>query len=897
MSASHHLSLQTLRGELAEWLDFFRAETHLLEEQPQLLFQQAANQSDATAPAKTAERRFEAGIEVRPWLRWTTKTQNPSKLLMTLTLDSSYMVACAFLSDGSRIVAITDSGALRVWDATSGREGATFSIGAHALSSDGTRVITDRNDGMFRLHDSLTGAELASFPNSGRLAAWAFSRDGTRIATGRSGEGRIKLWNGVNGTEIATLMGDPGWQNDIVYFHYGLAFSDDSRYLIGGGPTAFADGTIRIWNAANGTLMTEVLSPRQGVMERYLRRRRSDEFHLSSCSFSPDGTHVVVAVNHKYDVILLPQLSNNKLRVYDLNGSLVAILDGHQDGISVCKFAPDGTHIVSGSIDGTLKIWSIPPDQPPSRLSYLLLRLGLKRSKRVALVKPLCELVRHTSGIRDIVFSADGKHMLSASEKELKMWDAVTWHPVETFQGSHGIKACAFSPDGDYVVSAGGNRALNGFIEVWDPSRKSSLLRQSTNTTKVFRCEFSPDGTKVASATVEGSLKLWDAESGEELLTLEDYQGRIKVNQRALPYRRTCAFSPDGKRIVSAYDPEELKVWDTRTGALLFTMPIKEGTIESFNYSPDGMRIVSQSSYSNPLSIRGGEGAATVTLWDATSGEPISTLRDKWQNLAHSSFRFSPDGRWILATLQGRMALWDADAGTPLEVEFDETNSDKYDFSTSRRVVTNSISTSPIQWQTDSRGYVTFRSHPEPGPAHRAISPDLARILIFESGGRLVKLLEAETGKVCFTVTAARFNLQDCRFSEGGNIVISHSEKGFSFWNVVKGFRLTEFRHSGVTAWDIRGERLAVGFDSGETHVLELKNFPFQPPIVTAWIAPSDGAVAVGCPACRQWYEIEASGLGKELPCPLCGCKVKLNIFMIKADWRRVAAAWRVQPK
>ena len=54
-----------------------------------------------------------------------------------------------------------------------------------------------------------------------------------------------------------------------------------------------------------------------------------------------------------------------------------------------------------------------------------------------------------------------------------------------------------------------------------------------------------------------------------------------------------------------------------------------------------------------------------------------------------------------------------------------------------------------------------------------------------------------------------------------------------------------------------------------------------------------DDSIAFGCPLCRRWSAVAESALGTALPCPNCGEMVKLNPFVVEADWRPVAQAWR----
>ena len=111
----------------------------------------------------------------------------------------------------------------------------------------------------------------------------------------------------------------------------------------------------------------------------------------------------------------------------------------------------------------------------------------------------------------------------------------------------------AFSPDGRRIVSGSEDQTL----KVWDAETGQETLTLKGHTGSVYSVAFSPDGRRIVSGSQDGTLKVWDAETGQETLTLKGHTGAGVTS---------VAFSPDGRRIVSGSNDMTLKVWDAATG-------------------------------------------------------------------------------------------------------------------------------------------------------------------------------------------------------------------------------------------------------------------------------------------------------------------------------------------
>ncbi len=456
------------------------------------------------------------------------------KELFTFVTKDTAIYDVAFSPDGNRLATCGADGIAQVWDASSGKELLTLPVeGASLLlsivySPDGTRIAAaggDTQHPIATVWDAATGKILLSgnFGHTNAINAIAISSDGTLVATVADDQ-KAKIWDSTTGQVLHTLSGHA---STIL----NLAFSPDGKQLA----TASWDGTARVWDItpAKEALIIPFADTTTNTWSEYL-------------SYSPDGTR------------LLTDYTDGNARIWDaVTGKELMYLEGPA---LYTAYSADGKLAASGNYENTVIVWD--------------LQTGKQRST----------LVGHTAAIFQVAFSPDGIHLASTSaDGSVIIWDLSNDKALRTLRGDEEmLLSVAYSPDGKYLVAGGGTMGkisnINGYV--WDTATGEIFLTLPVDST-VTAVNYSPDGRQVAITSFNGTISLWDAFTGKQLLSWRGHTGSS--------YQ--VAFSPDGKSIATASGDGTARLWDAASGLNLLTLPFDSGGGGSVAFSLDGKQL------------------------------------------------------------------------------------------------------------------------------------------------------------------------------------------------------------------------------------------------------------------------------------------------------------------
>jgi WD40 repeat protein/serine/threonine protein kinase len=430
-------------------------------------------------------------------------------------------------------------------------------------------------------------------------------------------DGAMAMWDAVSGQSVAKMAGHKGGA-------WAVAVSSDGERIVSGGE----DAMVRIWDAASGQAMYAAAGHGGAVR---------------AVAFSADRRWIVSGSADK------------SARIWDAaTGRALHTLNGHECGVLAVAISPDGSTVATASCT-TLRLW-------------------FAQSGKLAATLP----GEWRAGIAAIAFSPDGAQVAAVgSSGEVKVWNALTYGGGILRRASADVGRVAISPDGARLAL---DQTKTQSLEVWDTHKKLAWSWRDGNSA-VAALAFSPDGSRLAAGWPDGTVRIWNAATGQPAgdagkfpaaiswlgFTADGARLMVGTADRGvsvwdggkaggIPLKLTlagapaaivsAASSPDRKRIAGGQTSGEIAVWDAGTGQCLAVLKGHSAAVGALAFSPDGSRIVS------------GAADKTLRIWDAATYDPLLVMGDRDETIA--SLSFSPDGaRLYSVSTEGTVRIWE----------------------------------------------------------------------------------------------------------------------------------------------------------------------------------------------------------------------------------------------
>ncbi|HKQ46483.1 MAG TPA: SRPBCC domain-containing protein [Phycisphaerae bacterium] len=446
----------------------------------------------------------------------------------------------------------------------------------------------------------------------------------------------------------------------------------------------------------------------------------------------------------------------------------------------------------SANLDQSVRSWSDQGEvvmsvaySPDGRLMGQALANGEAILRDAESGDVLRTLKENDKALWHLAFSADGKKLAtSSSDGAARVWDAESGRLLLTLKHEKTqVYSSSFSPDGKYIATS-----MLSYVKLWDAQTGEELRTFKGHVEKppVTRVTFSPDGKWLASASWDNHVIVWDVEKGKQVHKLGPGYGGEEYS----PFN-AVVFSPDGMRLAASTGTNAIWLWNADSGDLIRKWAAHDKTAYGLAFSPDGKRLASTSV------------DQSVRIWDANKGELIEKLN------GHSgtvwSVAFSPDGARLATGGEDQcVKLWQVgDAATPLVLRCEKGVWAAPFSPDGKRLATASSDRSVKIWDSQSgKLLAAFADLPEQA-ACVAFSPDSSRVAA-GTNDPVVHVWDVTNQRLLHQLKGHKGGVPSLEFTpDAKRLVTSSYDRSIKIWDADAGTELKSIDRKDGYAYSI----------------------------------------------------------------------------------------------